>query len=80
MRWIEAYLAWVQRLLGLVDGGPIRWEGDPQFEVRIVDSPEEMDAALEAQAGRRLRRPHDRRLLLAVERPSGMTARGTTTW
>jgi hypothetical protein len=47
----EAYLAWVQRLLGLVDGGPIRWEGDPQFEVRVVDSPEEMTAALEVKRG-----------------------------
>ncbi len=45
----EAYLAWVQRLLGLVEGGPIRWEGDPQFDVRVVDSPEEMTAALEAR-------------------------------
>ena len=45
----EAYLAWVQRLLGLVDGGPIPWEGDSQFVVRVVDSPEEMTAALEGQ-------------------------------
>jgi DUF2075 family protein len=45
----EAYLSWVQRLLGLAAGGPIRWEGDPQFDVRVVESPEEMTAALEAR-------------------------------
>ena len=44
----EAYVAWVQRLLGLADGGPVPWEGDPAFDVRLVDSPEEMAATLEA--------------------------------
>jgi uncharacterized protein len=45
----EAYLSWVQRLLGLVEGGPGRWDGDPQFEVHVVDSPEEMTATLEGK-------------------------------
>ncbi len=45
----EAYLAWVQRLLGLVDGGAVPWEGDPQFEVRVIESPDEMTAVLEAK-------------------------------
>jgi DUF2075 family protein len=44
-----SYLLWVQRLLGLVDGGPIRWEGDSNFEVRMVDSPEELTHALEVK-------------------------------
>ncbi|MGN6330721.1 MAG: DNA/RNA helicase domain-containing protein [Motilibacteraceae bacterium] len=48
----EAYLAWVQRLLGLVEGGPVPWEGDPQFQVRVVDSPEEMTAALKAETSK----------------------------
>ena len=45
----EAYVLWVQRLLGLDRGRPVRWDGDPAFEVRVVDSPEELAAALEAK-------------------------------
>jgi hypothetical protein len=36
----------VLRLLDLVEGGPIPWEGDPSFEVALADSPEEMELLL----------------------------------
>jgi hypothetical protein len=42
----EEYLLWVKRLLGLTPGGPIRWIGDPHFDVEVVDSPAEMEASL----------------------------------
>ncbi len=42
----QSYINWVQRLLGLEVGGPIPWEGDPGFEVQIVDSPQEMESLL----------------------------------
>jgi hypothetical protein len=42
----EAYIRWVHRLLGLAPGGPIPWEGDDAFEVRVVDSPMEMELDL----------------------------------
>jgi DUF2075 family protein len=45
----EEYVQWVLRVLGLTEGGPLPWEGDPAFEVRVVDSPEEMEALLEAK-------------------------------
>ncbi len=42
-----AYLRWVKGLLGL-DGVPHQtWTHDPAFDVRLVESPEEMSAALE---------------------------------
>ncbi len=44
-----AYLRWVQRLLGLVEGGPVAWDGDPSFEVRVAESPEEMEAFLRSR-------------------------------
>ena len=37
------YVEWVERLLGLAPGGPIRWGGDPTFEVAFVDSPDELE-------------------------------------
>jgi uncharacterized protein len=42
----EAYIDWVERLLGLKDGGAIPWAGDPSFEVRVAESPTAMEAAL----------------------------------
>lgn len=42
----EEYLLWVKQLLGLTPGGPIRWIGDPHFDVEVVDSPAEMEASL----------------------------------
>jgi DUF2075 family protein len=43
----EEYMLWVQRLLGLAEGGPVEWQGDPAFEVRVADSPEMMEALLQ---------------------------------
>jgi len=41
-----AYIAWVQRLLGLIPGGPIEWEPDGAFAVSMVSSPEQMESRL----------------------------------
>lgn len=43
----------MEALLGLSDTAPYPWEGDPQFEVRVVDSPEELEFELnrKRQAG-----------------------------
>lgn len=43
----EAYVRWVQRLLELHPGGPLPWVRDETFEVRVVDSPQEMESLLE---------------------------------
>ena len=45
----DSYIQWVQRLLGLLPGGPEQWQGDPAFEVRAVDSPAELSGGLEAR-------------------------------
>lgn len=42
----ERYVLWVKRLLGLEEGGPIEWVPDPQFDVRVAESPEEMESLL----------------------------------
>lgn len=42
------YVDWVERLLGLAPGGPLRWQGDPTFQVEVVDSPEELEHVLAA--------------------------------
>jgi uncharacterized protein len=39
----ELYMQWVTRLLGLEPGGPDAWVGDPAFEVRVADSPHELE-------------------------------------
>ena len=44
----EAYIDWVLRLLGLVEGGPGPWVGDDRFELRTARSPRELEVALEA--------------------------------
>ncbi|WP_431933291.1 SAV_2336 N-terminal domain-related protein [Nonomuraea jabiensis] len=45
------YEQWVLRLLDLADGGPMPWDGDEDFEVRLADSPQELEAFLRAQSG-----------------------------
>jgi hypothetical protein len=42
----EAFIHWVQRLLGLEAGGPVSWIGDGAFSVAAVDSPAEMESIL----------------------------------
>ncbi|MFZ4182360.1 DNA/RNA helicase domain-containing protein [Streptomyces pseudogriseolus] len=45
----DAYLRWVVRLLGLEPGGPVVWEPDDRMQLLVADSPQEMEAFLEAQ-------------------------------
>jgi hypothetical protein len=42
----ERYLRWVKALLGLSDEKSFVWEDEPGFEVRVVDSPFEMEVLL----------------------------------
>jgi hypothetical protein len=46
----RAYEEWVLRLLGLTDGGPVAWSGDEHFEVRVTESPEELEHVLRLKA------------------------------
>lgn len=46
----EEYVRWVIRLLGLADEqSPENWSGDPQFQVQLAGTPEEMEAFLISQ-------------------------------
>ncbi|MER5440582.1 DUF2075 domain-containing protein [Streptomyces sp. NPDC002790] len=45
----DAYLRWVVRLLGLEPGGPIGWEPDGRMQLLVADSPEELEAFLDAR-------------------------------
>ena len=47
----EVYLEWVARLLGLAEGGPTPWPGDPAFAVQVADSPYELEHALRTHLG-----------------------------
>ncbi|SCG69963.1 DUF2075 domain-containing protein [Micromonospora inositola] len=45
----EAYEEWVLDLLGLDGGEPSVWTGDGRFDLRLAESPEEMEAFLQAK-------------------------------
>ncbi|MGA4993838.1 DNA/RNA helicase domain-containing protein [Nonomuraea bangladeshensis] len=45
------YEQWVLRLLGLSEGGPMEWDGDEDFEVRLANSPQELEAFLSTKPG-----------------------------
>ncbi|WP_443033037.1 DNA/RNA helicase domain-containing protein [Streptomyces sp. A1-5] len=45
----RAYEAWVLQLLGLEPGGPHTWRGDANFEVRVADSPAQLEDFLQAR-------------------------------
>jgi hypothetical protein len=45
----EAYEQWVLRLLGLDDGQSAIWEGDGRFDLRVAETPEELEAFLAAK-------------------------------
>jgi uncharacterized protein len=45
----DAYLDWVERLLGLAPGGPQKWSGDPAFAVQIADNPNELEHVLRSK-------------------------------
>ena len=40
------YVEWVERLLGLIPGGPVAWPGNDRFDVRTAPSPSAMERAL----------------------------------
>jgi DUF2075 family protein len=42
----EAYEQWVLRLLGLNGEQPALWEGDGRFDLRVAETPEEMESFL----------------------------------
>lgn len=42
-------MRWVVRLLGLEPGGPVVWEPDDRMQLLVADSPQEMEAFLEAR-------------------------------
>lgn len=44
------YEEWVLRLLGLAEGGPLEWSGDDHFEVRVADSPRQLEELLRLKA------------------------------
>jgi hypothetical protein len=46
----RAYEEWVLRLLGLADGDPAAWSGDDHFEVRVAESPDELEGLLRLKA------------------------------
>ena len=43
----QAYVNWVERLLGLKPGGPINWDGDEYFDLFTARSPGELEHRLE---------------------------------
>ncbi|KJK56315.1 DUF2075 domain-containing protein [Saccharothrix sp. ST-888] len=45
----DAYLRWVVRLLGLEGEAPLGWEPDGKVELDVVDSPQELEAFLDAR-------------------------------
>ncbi|CAL9367458.1 DNA/RNA helicase domain-containing protein [Streptomyces sp. enrichment culture] len=45
----DSYLRWVVRLLGLEAGGPVVWEPDGRMQLLVAESPQEMEAFLEAR-------------------------------
>lgn len=42
----KEYELWVQRLLGLTEGGPVQWEGDEHFDVTVAETPGELEQRL----------------------------------
>lgn len=45
----EAYEKWVLNLLGLNGSAPFMWEGDERFDLRLAETPEEMESFLAAK-------------------------------
>lgn len=44
----EAYVLWVQRLLGLSADGPVPWDTDERFQLDVVETPVELEGRLSA--------------------------------
>ncbi len=49
----EGYVQWVERLLGMLPGGPVPWDEDEQFDLVVVDGPAAMERWLQVGHGRR---------------------------
>ncbi|MFC5151707.1 DNA/RNA helicase domain-containing protein [Streptomyces amakusaensis] len=45
----RAYEHWVRRLLGLEPGGPVAWEPDPNFELLVADTPQQLETRLRSE-------------------------------
>ncbi|MFE4533489.1 DUF2075 domain-containing protein [Streptomyces scopuliridis] len=45
----RAYEHWVRRLLGLEPGGPVPWEPEPNFELLVADTPQQMETYLHSR-------------------------------
>lgn len=45
----RAYEHWVLRLLGLEPGGPIAWQDDDRFDLRVADAPSAIEDSLRAK-------------------------------
>lgn len=45
----EGYVLWVNAFLGLSEEPSFIWDGDPAFDVRVAESPAEMEAVLQAR-------------------------------
>ncbi|MGW8359282.1 DNA/RNA helicase domain-containing protein [Streptomyces wedmorensis] len=45
----DAYLRWVLRLLGLSSGDPVAWDPDDKMELRVAETPDEMEAFLDSK-------------------------------
>ncbi|MFF9841900.1 DNA/RNA helicase domain-containing protein [Streptomyces sp. NPDC013740] len=45
----DAYLRWVAQLLDPPEGGPTAWEPDGRMDVRVADSPQELEAFLDTR-------------------------------
>ncbi|SOD61069.1 hypothetical protein SAMN06297387_102485 [Streptomyces zhaozhouensis] len=43
----DAYLHWVVRMLGLEPGGPTAWAPDGKMQLRVAESPQELEAILD---------------------------------
>lgn len=52
------YVAWVERLLGLVPGGPVPWTANDRFLVRTAQSP----SAIESALAEKLQQGHNARM------------------
>ncbi|MFJ2899928.1 DNA/RNA helicase domain-containing protein [Streptomyces sp. NPDC087218] len=45
----RGYEHWVRRLLGLEPGGPVAWKPEPNFDLLVADSPQQMETHLRSQ-------------------------------
>ncbi|AHH97587.1 DUF2075 domain-containing protein [Kutzneria albida] len=46
------YEQWVLRLLGLIEGGPVAWDGEDRFTLRVASSPADLEHQLATESDR----------------------------